>query len=65
MSGGWGCPFEENGNCVKRELPCDPGEKGCVLHGRFKLSEKKQSSSGTSEEDGNCGNDKSAKGESK
>ena len=41
--GGWGCPFEENGDCAKRELPCEPGEQGCVLHGRFERGKKKAS----------------------
>lgn len=36
MSGSWGCPHELNGLCSKvKNLPCDPGMKGCVLHGRF------------------------------
>jgi hypothetical protein len=39
MSGGWGCPNEENGTC-RRVLgrPCDPGMKGCILSGRFTFS---------------------------
>lgn len=37
--GSWGCPHEENGACRKvNKLPCDPGMKGCVLHGRFAFS---------------------------
>lgn len=36
---GWGCPHESNGVCLRvRELPCDPGMKGCVLFGRFNFS---------------------------
>ena len=36
MSGSWGCPHELKGLCSKvNNLPCDPGMKGCVLHGRF------------------------------
>lgn len=36
MSGSWGCPHELNKLCTKvKNLPCDPGMKGCVLHGRF------------------------------
>lgn len=36
MSGSWGCPHELNDLCTKaKNLPCDPGMKGCVLHGRF------------------------------
>lgn len=34
--GGWGCPHEVSGKCSKvNNLPCDPGMKGCELHGRF------------------------------
>ncbi|MBF0455072.1 MAG: hypothetical protein HQL72_09710 [Magnetococcales bacterium] len=37
--GGWGCPHERNGCCVKvANLPCDPGMKGCVLSSRFTFS---------------------------
>ena len=36
MSGSWGCPHELNDLCSRvRNLPCDPGMKGCVLYGRF------------------------------
>lgn len=36
MTGSWGCPHELNNLCTKvNKLPCDPGMKGCVLHGRF------------------------------
>jgi hypothetical protein len=36
MAGSWGCPHEANDLCAKvNDLPCDPGMKGCVLHGRF------------------------------
>ena len=35
-SGGWSCPHETDGKCSKvRNLPCDPGMKGCELHGRY------------------------------
>ena len=35
-AGGWGCPHELNGQCSKiKELPCDPGMKGCELYGRY------------------------------
>ena len=35
----WGCPHEANGGCQKvNKLPCDPGMRGCVLHGRFVFS---------------------------
>jgi hypothetical protein len=36
MGGAWGCPHEEDDRCGKvNHQPCDPGMKGCVLHGRF------------------------------
>ena len=36
MAGSWGCPHEANELCSKvNNLPCDPGMRGCVLHGRF------------------------------
>ena len=36
MAGSWGCPHETADRCGKvNGLPCDPGMKGCVLHGRF------------------------------
>jgi hypothetical protein len=39
MSGSWGCPHEVKGLCSKvKNLPCDPGMKGCVLYGRFAFS---------------------------
>ncbi len=35
-SGGWGCPHEVDGQCSKvRNLPCEPGMKGCELYGRY------------------------------
>ena len=34
--GGWSCPHELNGLCGKvKQLPCDPGMKGCELYGRY------------------------------
>jgi hypothetical protein len=34
--GGWSCPYELVGQCSKvRNLPCDPGMKGCELYGRY------------------------------
>lgn len=34
--GGWGCPHERDGRCGKvDDRPCDPGMKGCELHGRY------------------------------
>jgi hypothetical protein len=39
MSGSWGCPHEVKERCSKiKNLPCDPGMKGCVLYGRFAFS---------------------------
>ena len=39
MSSSWGCPHEDGGTCLKvKNLPCDPGMKGCVLYGRFVFS---------------------------
>lgn len=60
-SGGWSCPHEVNGKCSKvNNLPCDPGMKGCELHGRYaffnddkndrlrqKLARKKDTDQGT------------------
>lgn len=39
MSGGWGCPHEIDDKCTRiNDLPCDPGMKGCVLHGRYRFA---------------------------
>jgi len=39
MAGAWGCPHETDDICSKvNQLPCDPGMKGCVLHGRYRFS---------------------------
>ncbi len=36
---GWGCPNEVQGKCLRvKGRACDPGMKGCVLHGRFVFS---------------------------
>ena len=38
MAGSWGCPHEINDRCTKvNNLPCDPGMKGCELHGRYRF----------------------------
>ena len=38
MAGSWGCPHEVNDRCTKvNNLPCDPGMKGCELHGRYRF----------------------------
>ena len=37
----WGCPHELDAKCTRvKNLPCDPGMKGCVLFGRFVWSEE-------------------------
>ncbi len=36
MSGGWGCPHDDRGTCVRRDAPCDPGSEGCVLEEAFR-----------------------------
>jgi len=34
--GGWSCPHELEGKCSKvKNIPCDPGMKGCELYGRY------------------------------
>ena len=43
--GGWGCPHEVDGQC--RRVPgreCDPGMKGCVLHGKVAFSKDSKNS---------------------
>ncbi|HLN24634.1 MAG TPA: hypothetical protein VK558_11685 [Patescibacteria group bacterium] len=36
---GWGCPHEDKGVCTRLNgLACDPGMKGCILHGRFRFA---------------------------
>ena len=43
--GGWGCPHEVNGQC--RRVPgreCDPGMKGCTLHGKVGFSKEEKNS---------------------
>ena len=43
--GGWGCPHEVDGQC--RRVPgreCDPGMKGCVLHGKVAFSKASKNS---------------------
>ena len=45
MSGSWGCPHEVKGLCSRvKNLPCDPGMKGCVLYGRFAFSDADKNS---------------------
>ena len=35
----WGCPHESKGICDRLGgVDCDPGRKGCVLHGRYRFS---------------------------
>ena len=39
MAGSWGCAYEVNDRCTKvNNLPCNPGMKGCELHGRFRFA---------------------------
>jgi hypothetical protein len=41
MAGSWGCPHEVNDRCAKvNNLPCNPGMKGCELHGRFRFADE-------------------------
>lgn len=43
MSSSWGCPHEINDACAKvKNLPCDPGMKGCVLAGRFLFTDEEK-----------------------
>ena len=38
--GGWGCPHEVDGKCLRvNNIPCDMGMKGCVLFGRFNFAD--------------------------
>lgn len=32
------CPHQYNDHCIKLNKPCDPGDKGCVLYGKFVFS---------------------------
>ncbi|MFP4560822.1 MAG: hypothetical protein ACLFRB_09335 [Thiohalorhabdus sp.] len=37
--GSWGCPHESAGRCRRvKDRACDPGMKGCVLHGKVAFS---------------------------
>ncbi len=45
--GGWGCPHESGGKCLRvKDLPCDPGMKGCILFGRFLFSNSQKNRPG-------------------
>lgn len=33
----WECRHLFRGDCVLRKMPCVPGEKGCVLRGRYEF----------------------------
>jgi hypothetical protein len=36
---GWGCPHEDKDACTRLHgKPCDPGMRGCILHGRFRFA---------------------------
>jgi hypothetical protein len=43
MTGGWSCPHDLNGICqhVLATL-CDPGMRGCVLHGRVAFASEEK-----------------------
>jgi hypothetical protein len=37
---GWDCPHKRDDRCaLLKNVPCDPGMKGCVLHGRFTFAD--------------------------
>ena len=38
MSSGFSCPHLIDGQCVKLQKLCDPGDKGCVLYGKVVFS---------------------------
>ena len=47
MTGGWGCPHEDKGQCRQvRGRACDPGMKGCVLYGRFRFANNEAKNEG-------------------
>ena len=40
---GWGCPHEAQGTCTRlKGRPCDPGMRGCILHGRFRFASEEK-----------------------
>jgi hypothetical protein len=39
----WGCPNDLNGICqLVRGAACDPGMRGCVLHGKVRFASAEQ-----------------------
>lgn len=41
--GGWDCPNQVDGKCMRvKSLPCEPGMRGCILHGRFAINNTKR-----------------------
>ena len=41
MHSSWSCRFDKDGKCTIRDnKPCDPGDKGCVLDGKYKVEKK-------------------------
>jgi hypothetical protein len=34
---GWQCRYLVEGRCELRRKGCDPGDKGCILKGRFEF----------------------------
>jgi len=40
---GWGCPHEDKGICTRLGgRQCDPGMRGCILHGRFRFANEEK-----------------------
>ncbi len=61
MSGGWGCPHEVDGRCQRVQgRECDPGMKGCVLHGRFLFSNPDKNTRGVQRRKGTADGPSSA-----
>lgn len=58
----WSCPYDLDGVCQKvRGARCDPGMRGCVLHGRYVFAKdeaeasRKPIKSDSAREGGNSG----------
>ncbi len=52
---GWGCPHENSGACERLHKPCDPGMRGCILHGRFTFANPDKNRRRPSEDDEDAG----------
>jgi len=49
---GWGCPHESNGACSRLSgRACDPGMRGCILHGRFRFANEDKNRKPKTEEE--------------